>query len=1255
MYIPMILNPITFPLYGKRLIEASAGTGKTWTIAALYVRLVLGHGSGRTAFVRSLLPPEILVVTFTEAATKELRDRIRVRLTEASRFFRRLAMNDSLEEESTNPSELAEIDPFLIELATHYGEGERAGCARRLEIASEWMDEAAIYTIHGWCNRMLRQHAFDSGSLFELEVSAGDTELFNEVVRDYWRKFFYPLDEEASQAVCEFVDSPDTLAKQLQELLQRFDIFRDPNDKSKDDSAAVSVDPKTLLQKVGQWETHRRQLEQRARRCWAEDRENITENLREASTNGWLDARTYPKRNFDTRLHALADWAERGTPCKDEWLKGFGQTQFKMNKAHQDKVPRHPAFVYIDELNKHVAKKPDFSRELLFHAAGWVRDRHEKEKHRRAKLYFDDLLIHLDRALQSSSGVHLAEVIRRQYPVALIDEFQDTDPIQYRIFESVYSLDDNREDLGLLMIGDPKQAIYSFRGADIYTYLKARAITQGRHYTLGRNYRSTEPLVEALNRVFEYAERHEEGAFRFKNTEGENPIPFLSVVARGRAEQLWIDGKSSPALTFWHLVGEKDNAISLTKYREAMAESTATEIVRLLNLGMEGKAGFFSTHSFVSICPADIAILVRDRYEASAIRQALAIRQVRSIYLSDRDSIFDSDEASDLLFWLKACAEPERERSVRAALGTATLNLDYGELEILNQNELRWEAEVERFRDYHEIWRIQGILPMLYRLLADFNLPARLLRKIGGERSLTNLLHLSEFLQTAGTELDGEQALIRHLSDSIVNENREANEHILRLESDAELVRVVTIHKSKGLEYPLVFLPFICSFKEVSAMSRGWYRFHDADGVLKVDFEGGVNAKQRADLERMQEDLRLLYVALTRARHACWLGVAPVKSGNTKECQLNKSAVGYLLSGGNQIPTVELGSLLEGLKGDSTFLQIALAPASNDSQYLSNTVAPLLRKARTITERVAEHWWIASYSALKLDLGGRGDAPQEVLKPVAPNTPHQANLTEAADEKELFGVSFSATTGLHRFPRGPQPGTFLHDLLEWAAKEGFDRVAGDSVLREDAIARRCEMRGWTHWIQPINEWLSSLLIMPMELPSGSVAFANLEEEAYKSEFEFWFSVHETNTLLLDRQVTAGTLDGLPRPQLLPNQINGMLKGFIDLVFVHRGCYYVVDYKSNWLGAEGLSYTREAMRDAILEKRYDLQYTLYLLALHRQLRARLGETYDYDKHVGGAVYLFLRGIDGPYQGLHLEKPPRDLIEGLDRIFSGKNLN
>jgi exodeoxyribonuclease V beta subunit len=750
-------------------------------------------------------------------------------------------------------------------------------------------------------------------------------------------------------------------------------------------------------------------------------------------------------------------------------------------------------------------------------------------------------------------------------------------------------------------------------------------------------------LVEAVNQVFVHAESWPGGAFRFKPESGDNPVPFYSVQHQGRPECLWLDGQPAPALQLWHCSAE-GGAMAMGEYRLTMAAIAASEITRLLNLAGQGKARLGAS----PVQPADIAILVRSRTEARAIRLALSERGLRSVYLSDRESVFDSAEAVDMLYWLQACAEPALERRLRAALGTATLDLGYADLERLNRDELAWEHEVKRFWDYRKLWRNQGVLPMLRRLMADFAVPARLLQTAEGERRLTNLLHLAELLQAASVELDGEQALIRYLAEAREGDKQASDQTLLRLESDADLIKVVTIHKSKGLEYPLVFLPFICSFREANSQ-WAYYRFHDEQGRLQIDLGKTDPAKRQAERERLQEDLRLLYVALTRAVYACWLGIAPVKSGNVKDSQLHKSAIGHVLNGGEAIAAVALGEKLAALKGDCGAIHIAPPPAISGEHYTPASAEVVLENARSFAGRATERWWIASYSALQLEAEGEAAASTRLE---APDTPRQANLEEAAAEDSSPPPSpASGLPTMHRFPRGAKPGTFLHGLLEWAAREGFAKTAAADDERKDAIARRCHTRGWTSWVNPLDDWLKRMLTLSMALPDGSrVALADVD--TYQPELEFWLASEQVDTLAIDRLVIAHTLDAAPRPKLLQDRLNGMLKGFMDLVFEHEGRYYVADYKSNWLGAEDKDYTLEAMREAVLEKRYELQYTLYLLALHRQLKVRLGENYDYQRHIGGAVYIFLRGLEGPAGGLHVEKPPQALIESLDALFAGK---
>jgi exodeoxyribonuclease V beta subunit len=1300
---PRPLSPLSLPLHGSRLIEASAGTGKTFTLALLYARLVLGHGSEGAAFERPLMPPEILVVTFTEAATQELRERIRARLVEAAELFERPA-------EPAAGGEPDVGDDPLLALRAAYVPEERPACARRLRQAAEWMDQAMIATIHGWCQRMLHEHAFFTRGLFQRELVTDQADLIAEILRDYWRVHGYGLGTADAAAIQEVVASPAALQAKLETWLTR----RETGFSYQGEPLCCTRLDEPLARRRGEREREAAiaALEDRARARWRDDRADIEALLwsRRADLNGTKHGSASEAR-FAGVLVALGAWSEGGAAPSQ--LASFAAGAFSFKKTADQREPSHAAFTAIAEwqqaktalAGERAASGPPLEACLLAHAAAWVERELPRRLRVRAEMGFDDLLRDLDAVLTPSEATAdgrqraeaLAATIRRQFPVALIDEFQDTDPIQYRIFSRVYADSASAERTALIMIGDPKQAIYGFRGADIHAYLAARRATTGRHYSLDRNYRSTDAMVAAGNRLFGHAERHPRGAFRFRtNAEEENPIPYIAVSASGRRERLVIDGQPASAITCWRL-DNGDAAVGLGDYRERMAAVAASEVVRWLRQARAGKTGFATSGSFAPLRPKHIAILVRSGTEAAAMRAALTARRLNSVYLSDRDSVLETEEARDLLQWLRACAAPTDEGLVHAALGTNTLGVPLVELAALQENELAWEAQIERFRHYREIWQRQGVLAMLHRLMHDADLPARLVARDAGERMLTNLLHLAEWLQQAATELDGEQALIRHLAEHL---GQRGEEHIVRLESDAELIQVVTIHKAKGLEYPLVLLPFICSWRAVDG--KTWavpYRRPDGDGVARryLEIAGRQvfeTAWERADDERLSEDMRLLYVAVTRAQHAVWLGIAPLKSGNSRAPQLERSAIGHVLSGGEPLTTpAAVWEALDVLAGDCPDIAIVQAPAPTPER-LAPEAPEALQAARAPAHGRFEQWWIASYSALRLAAidalaeresfrpaaySSETAAQETALEETAPTAPMPPQRPEAGVAATLAPPTPSspawhlAGPRLHAFPRGSRYGTFLHGILEWAAVQewldgqgarwrGYAAASRSARLRRDMLARRCQLRGLADWIDALDGWLAEVLTRPWRSTwpddaagdPSMLALQDLTPHQIQVEMEFWIESRAVDTISLDRLVQTHCLAGQARPAVLASRLNGMLKGFIDLVFEHAGRYYVLDWKSNWLGPDDGAYTPEAMRSAMLHHRYDLQYALYLLALHRQLRARL-PGYDYDRHVGGAVYVFLRGSHAASQGLFTDRPARSLIEGLDRLFAGQPLS
>jgi len=1147
-------------------------------------------------------------------------------------------------------------DEFLHDLRMDYPPEQWTACVRKLQLAAEWMDEAAISTIHSWCNRMLREHAFESGSLFTQVLETEQSDLLDEVVRDYWRTFIVPLPTELVAELMSWrfgtnantfsIGDPVALKKAIRGLIKHAAFFT---------AQAVPTQVMARAQAL----KNARLAELKA--PWGQWVGELEKELDHACDNETFDARQLRKQYYAPWLKALAAWQNdlaaiepALTSTAWERLTPSGLAQACKNGQQP---PAHPALNAMVTLKNDLGTLPSAREDVLRHAALWVSKRFDQEQRCRAQMGFDDLLKQFHVALYGDNRSGLVEQIRRSFPVALIDEFQDTDPVQYQIFDAIYAVANNDPATAIIMIGDPKQAIYSFRGADIHTYLQARAACVGRVYTLKRNFRSTRSMVDATNRCFDFAEARAEGqgAFLFKE-DAVNPVPFIQVNANGRKERWQIEGEETPALTVWWLLKEDDKkALSMDSYRQNMSEACATEMVRLLNLGQQGDACFVSDgKSPRNLHPADMAVLVNTHREAAAIRAALSLRGVRSVYLSERGSVYECPEAREIMYWLGACAEPENARLLRAALATPSLNLGWNELERSRVDELAWEDRVLQFRAYRNIWQGQGVLPMLRHLLNDFEVPERLLARdwrggdgaSTGERVLTDLLHLAELLQQASVLLEGEHALIRHLAEQIRDaENDDEGgdtAHLVRLESDADLVKVVTVHKSKGLEYPLVFLPFASAFRAAKSTDLP-LQYHDATGQLQIALQGGDDVVKLADHERLGEDLRKLYVALTRAQFATWVGAGAVTDAQSH-------ALGYLLGGGEVMSDKQLLNELTELASGCAAVDIKDVPTPSFDSFQPIETTPTIGAARQAERSLRQNWWVASYSAISRHAAA--DSPDD-----APESATEDQIREqgavVVSALATPALTSPASQSIHAFPRGPDAGSFLHELLEWVAGVGFGTVLLQPELLREQLARRCALRDWRQWVEPLVDWTMAFLAAPIALPIPSSiaprAIHLSELSSYQIEMEFWLSVHQAPTEAIDALVCQYTLDGVVRPKINKAELNGMLKGFIDLVFEHEGRYYVVDYKSNWLGPNADVYTSETMRAEILDARYDLQYVLYLFALHRLLKVRLLD-YDYDRHIGGAVYLFLRGYRAEGHGIHAERPPRELFERLDDLFA-----
>ncbi|MDO6562556.1 exodeoxyribonuclease V subunit beta [Amphritea sp. 1_MG-2023] len=1169
-----ILDPLHFPLSGRRLIEASAGTGKTYTITALYLRLLLGPEGLSSA----LRVDQILVVTFTEAATEELRDRIRSRIQDAFMVFRGADSSD----------------PFLLALRDQQQDLQRS--ARLLEYASRQMDEAAIFTIHSFCQRMLRQHAFESGSLFETQLITDIAPLQRQALLDCWRELIYPANRALSEAIQQIWPNPDKLHAELMPMLGKPDLKLIP-----------PLDTRDIAQR---WQDSQQALEDFCQ-PWRHHLEHAEEDLAELIQASGVNKNSYRKASVAKWLAAIYSYVQgESSVVPEAELEKFCQSRLLEKTPPGKAVPEHPLFTLCDDYFD--ARLP--LRELLLtRLRQQLEGRFAKLKQDYRLLSFDDLLSQLDAALQQEGSELLAQAIGKQYPVAMIDEFQDTDLLQYRIFSRLYPDNPQR---GLFMIGDPKQAIYGFRGADIFTYIKARREVPD-HYTLETNWRSSRQMITAVNRLFE----NSQAPFIYHDD-----IPFLPVKEAGKADNtpFTLYGRTPTALQFWY---NDADCVSKQQYLQQMAQACACDIDTKLRAAAEGQALIGDR----CLQAKDIAILVRNRSEAAAVMAALADQSIPSVYLSGRDSVFNSREAFDLKLLLQAVAEPQDESRLRAALASSLLNYPASWLDQLSHDEQLWEQLVAEFTDYREKWLKLGVLPMLRRLLRQRQLAETLQQQPQGERRLTDLLHLGEILQRASMEQEGIAALLRWYSDQLLNPNGESDEQRLRLESDAGLVTVITVHKSKGLEYPLVFLPFACTFRKASTPL-----FHDQQEGLCLHLDKKhEDSLALAERERLAEDLRLLYVALTRSVYGCYIGLAAIADGRAKKSGLHRTALGYLLLQGAD-SAADLSARLDALCADSSIEYREPSTVAQQRGLFERSDSPLPAcEARQFKRRLRRDWRISSYSALVSHHSSVPPLPGLDLEVIDEKSTPDERSAESVDD-------------IFSFPKGAQAGTFLHELFEV-----IDFTDHEQGL-EATLEQKCEVAGYeSRWIPVLQQLLNDVLYSPLGGSNGldeTPRLADISQQKRLVEMEFMLPSAGLNAARLNQIITQYDPLSQQAGRLEFDTLKGMLKGFIDLVFEYQGRYYILDYKSNHLGNQAELYHGAALENAMIEHRYDLQYQLYTLALHRFLKMRL-PNYDYERHMGGVFYLFLRGMkpELPGSGVFHCRPDQPLIEQLDQLF------
>jgi exodeoxyribonuclease V beta subunit len=1230
------LDPLAIELQGTTLIEASAGTGKTFTISTLYLRFLLE---------RELEVGEILVVTYTRAATAELRDRIRTRLGEAI---------DAIESFASDPSAKSG-DETLDAIANSIHDDEaRSRALRKLNDALSNFDEAAILTIHGFCQRVLQENAFESATAFDVEFLADEGALREEVVSDFWARSLADIPEGFVRYLAGRKISRETFL----ELAKH----------------ATGSAPPVLTPEPGPGPTDA-QFQQwrgtfdRADAIWSAERKAILALVLDAAKSKDLKNGTYKPSNLVETLGKNMDEAfampSFGFTSGNKRFVNLTRGGLNQGTSKNGNTPEHSFFDVCEELLEiDSALASALNQQLIGlqqKMISYLREQLRIRKDAAGNQSYDDLIVHLAEALRGREGEGLARRIRSRHCAALIDEFQDTDELQYEILRRVWHAETdtpvwNKErPPALFLIGDPKQAIYSFRGADVYTYLSAKEDAARNRYTLDTNWRSDPTLIRGVNTLFSRSS----SAFLIDG------IPFEEVKPRPNSRDLLErDADSDSVLEFLWLPEDPSVPTQKDRLQAELSTWVAGDIARLLesDTKIDGQP----------VTPGDVAVLCRSNKQAHLVASALESIGIPAALLGTT-SVFDANEAKEVQRLLAAMAEPTDAGAIRVALATSVFGLGSSELFALRSDELAWNGWFERFHGWHQLWLERGFIRTFHQLNREAGVHLRLLALPGGERRLTNYLHLAELLETAaGEEHLGPRGLIKWLSRMRSSRDARGNsigdEGELRLESDAKAVKLVTVHKSKGIEYPIVYCPFLWVGDSLGSSERKWVRFHDRgnENRLTLDLGSDDTSAQMAmaEEESRAEGLRLLYVALTRARHRCSIVWGHFPGAGA-------SAIFYLLHGLDaaspnplgkeeikrykEMHDSELLAVFEGLVAESQG-GVRLRDLSRElAKPLARGTGDVKLASRSPKREISTLWRHSSFSALASTAPRTGHSP----RPADEGIDHDAHV---ADPALSLGEGARQDVMLHAFPAGAAAGTLLHSILEHIDFSLTDSRDWGEII-EDTLRRN----GFeTSWRSVLVEALGE--IVKTRWDEAGPSLAEILRERRMDEMEFLLPVGAGNKsidpnsgmrvadlaeVFAKHASTPFMHDYADRLSALRFEpLAGYLKGFIDLVFEWQGRVFHVEYKNNKHRTTPPQYQPEALLASMAEHHYVLQYHLYTVALHRHLATRLRD-YEYDLHMGGAYYLFLRGM-APNNalgcGIYRDRPTRDLIEALSELLS-----
>ena len=1219
------LDKEKIPLKGISLVEAGAGTGKTFSITKIIIEAVLDN----------IELNRILVVTFTEAATKELRSRIRNELYLFNQYLKNINSADKA------PDFYEEIIGFFTEKKS-----DIIKYRKKIQNALLSVDRAQIFTIHAFCKKMLTENAFESGQTFDSELLTDNSEILQTIKEDFWRENFIHLPEvildliksinldKIEEIIRHYIKNGDkqlvnTTKESFQELLNDVLTTLSPavdklnncnlDDLMKQMSSYFSKHCASLNKPLG-------------KKYYEETIRSTIENLK--------------SKNYDIETLKVLDFE-------------FIQETVSKNAQKKNYKLEKPDFAKIGAgIFRATEKLKNLKTALIPEIFSYTEKKLIEFKLNRNSLTFDDLITNLYDALkneQKSSSKPLTSLIRSKYDLALVDEFQDTDTKQYFIFKTLFGNDRSK---GFFMIGDPKQSIYRFRGADVFSYITAKNEADN-NFTLRKNFRSEPKVVHAVNALFTFKdyliqekkknqqlEKSEEKSE--KNNEKTSPEESSDIFVYGGDESF--EGiqyiKAEPGLKngrklVIHDPGNNAPLImqivppSSAGYSDeyAAAMYTGNEIAKILNMNRTSAYFLEKDGSHSPVRPKDFAVLVKTHRQAKFVKQVMTRLKIPAV-IQNTDKIFESEQAKEIQLWLKSVVTPS-EKNIRKLFVTDLFRKSFKEIDEIDTKD--FTSLIETFTSMAKYWSNNGFFASFTAFLDKFNLVPKILKQPNGERIIANYFQLRDLLhQYEMQNIFSPERTLAYLTDKI--HHPEGDEFIEELESDKEAVTIMTVHKSKGLEFPIVFCPYFWQQEiakgQTNALCIPFCEFEKGKPVHKLDIGADTDLQKKhkmvARKENLAEMVRLLYVAVTRAANQIYLPLLPVNylQASVFAWIFTVFDTSYIKNATSKDPECvsEVLESLNKLEADNPELvrvnQVDSIPFRKEyhpDQINTNTT---MYCEKLNPAKLKAAWQVSSFSGLKSSHKYEHD-------------------------------SLEKGTGFFQLPTGKKFGSVIHKIFENYYTHG-DKIFTElyprkfffeNLLFSNDYFRTPDTQLNQQRIELAEQMIRNCINISFPLNNENIRLSELVQAI--PEFSFNFKVNTISPALFAdsfRKFPDFFSDSFSEniADLGFEMKNGYIHGEIDLIFrTPDGKYFVLDWKTNNLGTSEECYSPVNIRKNMEKHLYAFQAYIYSTALHIYLKTYM-QDYNYDKHFGGYVYVYTRGVDNKGNGVYAAKPPQKMI-------------